>query len=110
LEGDEEAVDAFKRAEPPEGWDDRNAHLAMLFLAKDLRIADAHDSVGESLQKLQGQGFDSASLHPATYVVGASINGLPENVPAAEIEERTNRYATYFGSQDNTCRAYLVST
>ncbi|MEE4084261.1 hypothetical protein [Pseudomonas viridiflava] len=63
LEGDEEAVDAFKRAEPPEGWDDRNADLAMLFVANDLRIADAHDSVGESLQKLQDQGFDSASLH-----------------------------------------------
>ena len=37
------------------------------------------------------------------YVVGASIKGLPEHVPAAEVEERINRYATYFGSQDNTC-------
>lgn len=35
----------------------------MLFIANDLRIADAHDSAGKSLQKLQDQGFDTASLH-----------------------------------------------
>lgn len=35
----------------------------LLFVANDLRIADAHDAVGESLQRLQDQGFDNASLH-----------------------------------------------
>lgn len=63
LDTDEEAVDAFKSDQVPEHWDDRNAGLAMLFVANDLRIADAHDSVGESLKKLQDQGFDIASLH-----------------------------------------------
>ncbi|OSN29950.1 hypothetical protein BV321_05049 [Pseudomonas syringae pv. actinidiae] len=63
LDEDEETVDAFKNHQVPEHWDDRNAELAMLFTVNDLRVADAHDSVGESLQKLQDQGFDIASLH-----------------------------------------------
>lgn len=63
MDGDEEAMDAFKTDQVPERWDDRNTGIAMLFVANDLRIADAHDSVGESLQKLQDQGFDIASLH-----------------------------------------------
>lgn len=41
----------------------RNPRVAMLFVTNDLRLADAHDSVGDSLQKLQDQGFDIASLH-----------------------------------------------
>lgn len=63
LDADEESVDAFKSDEVPEEWDARNAGMAMLFVANDLRIADAHDSIGESLQKLQDQGFDVANLH-----------------------------------------------
>lgn len=63
LDADEETVDAFKSDQVPENWDERSAELAMLFVVNDLRIADAHDSVGESLQKLQDQGFDLATLH-----------------------------------------------
>tara|TARA_R110002072_G_C7966912_1_gene534380 strand:+ start:2843 stop:3856 length:1014 start_codon:yes stop_codon:yes gene_type:complete len=35
------------------------------------------------------------------HVLGASIKGLPENVPAEEVVKRIERYATYFGSRDN---------
>lgn len=63
LDTNEEVVDAFKSDPAPEHWDDRNSGLAILFVANDLRIADAHDSVGESLQKLQDQGFDVTTLH-----------------------------------------------
>lgn len=63
LDADEEATDAFKSDREPEEWDARNPRIAMLFVTNDLRIADAHDTVGDSLQKLQDQGFDTASLH-----------------------------------------------
>lgn len=63
LDADEEVLAAFCSDQVAEGWNDRNAGLAMLFVANDLRIADAHDSVGGSLYKLQDQGFDIANLH-----------------------------------------------
>ncbi|WP_431819418.1 hypothetical protein [Burkholderia sp. F1] len=63
LDADDEAPDAFRSDREPEGWDARNDRVGMLFVANDLRIADAHDAVGESLQRLQDQGFDIASLH-----------------------------------------------
>lgn len=63
LDAHDEAPDAFRNDQEPEGWDARNEGIGMLFLANDLRIADAHDAIGESLQKLQDQGFDIASLH-----------------------------------------------
>jgi hypothetical protein len=35
----------------------------MLFVNYDLRIADAHDSVSKIVERLQDQGFDTATLH-----------------------------------------------
>jgi hypothetical protein len=37
--------------------------MAPLFVANDLRIANAHETFGESLQRLQDLGFETASLH-----------------------------------------------
>jgi len=94
LDADEEAVDAFKNDQLPEYWDDRNAGVAMLFVANDLRIADAHDSVGESLQKLQDQGFDIASLHQGygralDFVLDGVINSFDAiNAPLRRILSR----------------------
>ncbi|MGV8180324.1 hypothetical protein [Pseudomonas aeruginosa] len=94
LDADEEAVDAFRSNQVPEHWDDRNAGLAMLFVANDLRIADAHDSVGESLQKLQDQGFDTASLHQGygralDFVLDGVINSFDAiNAPLGRILSR----------------------
>lgn len=94
LDADEEAVDAFRNDQLPEYWDDRNAGLAMLFVANDLRIADAHDSVGESLQKLQEQGFDIASLHQGygralDFVLDGVINSFDAiNTPLRRILSR----------------------
>jgi hypothetical protein len=94
LDAHEEAVDAFKKDRVPENWDDRNAGLAMLFVTNDLRIADAHDSVGESLQKLQDQGFDVASLHQGygralDFVLDGVINSFEViNTPLRRILSR----------------------
>lgn len=94
LDRDEEATDAFQSAEVPEGWEDRNQALAMLFVTNDLRIADAHDSVGESLQKLQEQGFDSASLHQGygralDFVLDGVVNSFSAiNTPFRRLLER----------------------
>jgi len=63
LDAQEEAPDAFKSDNEPDGWNARTDGIAMLFVTNDLRIADAHDAVGESLQKLQDQGFETATLH-----------------------------------------------
>ncbi|WP_028237970.1 hypothetical protein [Stutzerimonas azotifigens] len=94
LDNDEEAVDAFKSDQVPEHWDDRNSGLAMLFVANDFRIADAHDSVGESLQRLQDQGFDIASLHQGygralDFVLDGVINSFDAiNAPLKRILSR----------------------
>jgi hypothetical protein len=94
LDADEEAVDAFRNDQLPEYWDDRNDGLAMLFVANDLRIADAHDTVGESLQKLQEQGFDIASLHQGygralDFVLDGVINSFDAiNTPLRRILSR----------------------
>lgn len=94
LDEDEETVDAFRNDQVPEHWDDRNAELAMLFTANDLRVADAHDSVGESLQKLQDQGFDIASLHQGygralDFVLDGVINSFDAiNAPLRRILSR----------------------
>jgi len=58
-----EASDAFKSKDEPEGWKAKSTGIAMLFVTNDLRIADAHDSVTLVLEKLQEQGFETATLH-----------------------------------------------
>lgn len=63
LDADEEARDAYQSGVEPEAWAAMNAKFAPLFIANDLRIADAHEVIGESMQRLQELGFDSASLH-----------------------------------------------
>ena len=94
LDADEETVDAFKSDQVPENWDERSAELAMLFVVNDLRIADAHDSVGESLQKLQDQGFDLATLHQGygralDFVLDGVINSFDAiNTPLRRILSR----------------------
>ena len=88
-------MDAFKSDQVPENWDERSAELAMLFVANDLRIADAHDSVGESLQKLQDQGFDLATLHQGygralDFVLDGVINSFDAiNTPLRRILSRS---------------------
>lgn len=62
LNANEEASDAFQNNQEPDGWDERNAALAPLFLNNDLRIVDAHE-VGECLQTLQELGFDTANVN-----------------------------------------------
>lgn len=81
LDAHEEALDAFGRDEEPEGWNGRSTGIAMLFVVNDLRIADAHDAVGNSLDKMQVQGFDTASLHQGygralDFVLDGVINGF----------------------------------
>lgn len=63
LDADEEASDAFLNTVEMEGWNTSNERMASLFVANDLRIADAHEMFDESLQRLQDLGFDTASLH-----------------------------------------------
>lgn len=63
LNGNDEAKDAFKNDEEPDGWLDRNAAMAPLFLNNDLRIADAHETIGDSLRTLQDLGFDTANVN-----------------------------------------------
>ncbi|MGH6803546.1 MAG: hypothetical protein ACREC3_09295, partial [Methyloceanibacter sp.] len=63
LNANEESSDAFQNAIEPEGWRDRNAAMAPLFLNNDLRIADAHEVAGKSLQMLQELGFDTANVN-----------------------------------------------
>ncbi len=62
LDADEEARDAFASTAEPDGWNLNNERMAPLFVAHDLRIADAHETFGEDLQRLQDLGFDTASL------------------------------------------------
>lgn len=59
----EESINAFSSTSERDGWRARNSAMASLFLNNDLRIADAHESVGECLNTLQTMGFDSAQVH-----------------------------------------------
>jgi hypothetical protein len=63
LNKDEEALDAFASQQEPEGWNQRHPAMAPLFLNNDLRIADAHEAVGQCIQTLQTMGLDSATLN-----------------------------------------------
>jgi hypothetical protein len=62
LDAHDEDMNAFISKDEPEGWKDRNDRLAALFVANDLRIADAHDAFSNALPRLQDLGFDTASL------------------------------------------------
>lgn len=62
LNNESERVDAFASTVPPEGWDTRNEGLLGLFVANDLRIADAHEVQGK-LGRLEALGFDLAELN-----------------------------------------------
>ena len=62
LDAHDEAMSAFISADAPDGWKIRNEKLAALFVAHDLRIADAHDTFAKALPRLQDLGFDTASL------------------------------------------------
>jgi len=55
--------------------------MAPLFLNNDLRIADAHETLGDALQVLQAMGFDVASLnqgygHALDFVFDAVIQAF----------------------------------
>ncbi|MEX0851852.1 MAG: hypothetical protein WD036_01010 [Bauldia sp.] len=80
LDANEEARDAFENEAAPEGWDDRNAAMAPLFLNNELRIADAHEAVGESLRTLQELGFDTANLNQG---YGRALDFVMDGVIAA---------------------------
>ena len=63
LDAQQESIEAFSSENATEDWNRRNERLAALFLNNDLRIAEAHDTVGEALQTLQALGFDTASVN-----------------------------------------------
>ncbi|WP_233208192.1 hypothetical protein [Pollutimonas subterranea] len=94
LDDQEEASDAFNCDKEPEGWDERNKDIASLFVANDLRIADAHDTIGQSIQKLQDLGFDTASMqhgygHALDFVMDGVIGAFAAiNTPLRRILER----------------------
>lgn len=76
-----EASDSFISSEEPEGWKDRNDAMAPLFLNNDLRIADAHETVGDCLVTLEQIGFDTANIN-AGYgkTFDFIINGVIESL------------------------------
>lgn len=47
----------------PDGWSQRNANLAALFVLNDLRVADAHGLPGRTLPQLERLGFDIAGVN-----------------------------------------------
>lgn len=63
LNTDQESVESFASSTEPEGWNDKNPVMAPLFLNNDLRIADAHQTVGTCIGTLQDMGFDTAHLN-----------------------------------------------
>jgi hypothetical protein len=80
LNAHEEAIDVFISSQEPEGWNERNAVMAPLFLNNDLRIADAHDSMKKCLVTLQQLGFDTANVN-AGY--GRALDFVMDGVIAA---------------------------
>ena len=62
LDAHDEDVSAFTSTDEPDGWKISNDGLAALFVANDLRIADAHETFANALPRLQDLGFDTASL------------------------------------------------
>jgi len=85
----EEASDVFASSNEPEGWKDRNEAMAPLFLNNDLRIADAHESMGECLTTLRQLGFDTANVNAGygralDFVMDGVINALGTVATAIE--------------------------
>ncbi|AJZ56144.1 putative bpiB05 (plasmid) [Paraburkholderia fungorum] len=62
LDVQDEDANAFNSSDVPEGWNEPNERLSALFVAYDLRIADAHETFALALPRLQDLGFDTASL------------------------------------------------
>ncbi|MER9600498.1 hypothetical protein NKJ08_38120, partial [Mesorhizobium sp. M0244] len=77
LNANEELRDAFQSEVEPEGWRSRNAAMAPLFLNNDLRIADAHETIGETLQTLRKLGFDTANLNDG---YGRALDSVTDGV------------------------------
>lgn len=63
LNADQESLESFASSAVPGGWSANNPIMAPLFLNYDLRIADAHDTVGKCIGTLQVMGFDTAHLN-----------------------------------------------
>ena len=88
-----EAPDALESTDEPEGWNEKNNDIAMLFVTYDLRIADAHDAV-DKIQRLQDQNFDTATLHQGhgralDFVMDGVIKAFSEiNRPLGELLAR----------------------
>ncbi|GHD81813.1 hypothetical protein [Vogesella fluminis] len=94
LNAHEEASDAFPSGREPEGWNDRNAAMAALFLNNDLRIADAHETMEQCLTTLQQLGFDTANVNAGygralDFVMDGVINAL--GIVATAIENLVSR-------------------
>jgi len=86
----DEASDSFISELEPGGWKDRNDLMAPLFLNNDLRIADAHEAVGQCLTALQRLGFDVANINEGygkalDFVIDGVINSFDSL--AIEIEK-----------------------
>lgn len=62
LDAQDEDSTAFSSGDEPPDWRKSNERIAALFVANDLRIADAHDTFANALPRLQDLGFDTASL------------------------------------------------
>lgn len=89
LNAHEEASDAFASDQEPESWNESNEAMAPLFLNNDLRIADAHEAIEESLVTLQRLGFDTAHVNAGygralDFVLDGVINTLGDVATAIE--------------------------
>ena len=73
LNAHEEASDAFASGTEPEGWRDRSEAMAPLFLNRDLRIADAHETAERCLVTLQRLGFDTANVNAGYGRAGETV-------------------------------------
>ena len=85
----EEASDAFASTQEPEGWEECNETMAPLFLNNDLRIADAHEAMGDCLATLQRLGFDTANINAGygralDFVMDGVINSMETVATAIE--------------------------
>jgi len=94
LNAHEEAIDVFASGREPEGWNDRNAAMAPLFLNNDLRIADAHETLEQCLTTLQQLGFDTANVNAGygralDFVMDGVISAL--GVLTTSIEDLVSR-------------------
>lgn len=63
LNSQEESIDSFVSLISHDEWNRQNESMAPLFLNNDLRIADAHESMGRCLETLRTLGFDTANIN-----------------------------------------------